>query len=85
MHLMNASINGRLYQPLKSNFSLYAGFGTGFYFDTDGTSEFGANVGGGAILRLQRLFALEAGFDYHRLFNVGSQYLHGHIGVVFRF
>ena len=45
----------------------------------------GANLGAGLNLDVGSNITLEAGADYHKVFNGDIDFMHAHTGVIFRF
>lgn len=82
---LNFSLDARYNQPIANLVSPYIQVGPGYYISGSGSSGFGANVGVGIDYLFKPWLTIEAGADYHRLFNQNTQFLHVHGGVIFRF
>jgi opacity protein-like surface antigen len=92
---ININPNLRFYQPITGPLYAYAGAGPGYYIPKAGDSKFGFNVGGGLDYALNQYITLEAGADYHRIFDGlevydptytdDAQFLHIHVGAIVSF
>lgn len=82
---LNISANLKYNQPVAQFLSPYVSAGPGYYVSGSSNNSFGANVGGGTDFIVKPWFTLEAGADYHRLFDQDVQFIHGHGGVIFLF
>lgn len=82
---LNFSLNGRFNQPIANVVSPYVQLGPGYYVSGSGNSGFGVNAGVGIDYLFKPWLTIEAGADYHRVFNQNIQFIHSHAGVIFRF
>jgi len=82
---INLSANVRYQRLLTIPFSYYIGAGPGIYIPKDGDTEFGVNAGCGFNYELNPRIAFELGADYHMIFDADIQFVHSHVGMIFRF
>ena len=82
---INLSANVRYQRLLTIPFSYYIGAGPGIYIPKDGDTEFGVNAGCGFSYEFNPRIAFELGADYHMIFDADIQFVHSHVGVIFRF
>ncbi|MCD4710692.1 MAG: S8 family serine peptidase [Bacteroidales bacterium] len=86
---MNISLNAKYTRAVNPSITgplhWYARTGPGYYIPEAGNSEMGLNVGAGLDYDLNPSVILEAGIDYHRIFNVDYDFFQVHGGVIFRF
>ena len=82
---LNLSLNARYTRPWTGPWSFYVGVGPGLYIPETGDNEPGANVGLGFDYKYSSRVHLELGADYHTIFDPDIQFIHSHVGVIFRF
>ena len=82
---LHASLDAQLLFPTPSGLRWYLQAGPGWYDPKGGGGDLGANLGAGVRIPLSGAFALEAGVDYHRVFDAAdTEFLSLQLGVLFR-
>ena len=81
---INLSANLK-YRLLNKTVSPYMNGGLGYYIPKSGSNGFGINLGVGLDYEYNNFITLELGADYHTIFDKDVQFLHSHVGVIFRF
>ncbi len=82
---INLSANVRYEIQHPSNFIIYLGGGLGYYIPKTGNSGLGFNLGFAINYDINRHLFVEFGADYHRVFGKDVEFLHSHVGLVYRF
>lgn len=84
----NLSLNLRNYREIPTMpgnvWSFYLGGGPGVYIPEFGDTELGYNIGFGLNRTINSVIAAEIGMDYHKTFDT-IEFIHSHIGLVYRF
>lgn len=85
LKIINISLNGKLYLD-KGDLRFFINGGPGYYWFSPGENDFGFNFGGGLQFWLGKHWALEAGYNYHHIFNPGkdTQFSFLRTGIKFR-
>ncbi|MFC2140824.1 hypothetical protein ACFLQP_00825 [Acidobacteriota bacterium] len=85
LNIINTSLNGKLYLD-KGVMRFFINGGAGYYWFNPGENDFGFNFGGGLQFWLGKHWALEAGYNYHHIFNPGkdTQFSFLRTGIKFR-
>ncbi|MGB9006080.1 MAG: C25 family cysteine peptidase [Candidatus Aminicenantales bacterium] len=81
----NLSADLRYWWKQRGLFSYFIEAGPGLYFDEIARTKFGMNLGAGFDFHFRPCVSFEGALSYHKAFDFNLQFIHVHLGVVYRF
>jgi uncharacterized protein YegL len=83
---LNLSLNGKYTRPLPGRFDLQIHAGPGLYIPKSGVTKWGGNLGAAIDFEVNPIVSLEAGADFHSLFDSDDfRFMQYRGGILFKF